>query len=152
MSEVDLIIHILSNLPEEYEVAVSELERKLKDDSIQLKMEDIRETLGSRYERIVKNDKPRKEKLHSRHSRSNSKVCVETVVNTDTRVMSVPSAKQEGTRRSSAGSVGTVGNKVILSGNARKGSLTRNKGNLKNSRCWLTRKSQVTSRTTCQKT
>ena len=61
MSEVDLIIHILSNLPEEYEVAVSELERKLKDDSIQLKMEDIRETLSSRYERMVKNDKVRKE-------------------------------------------------------------------------------------------
>ena len=60
---MDLIIHILSNLPEEYEVAVSELERKLKDDSIQLKMEDIRETLGSRYERIVKNDMARKEEI-----------------------------------------------------------------------------------------
>ena len=48
MSEVDLIIHILSNLPEEYKVAVSELERKLIDDSIQPNMEDIRETLGSR--------------------------------------------------------------------------------------------------------
>ena len=63
MSEVDLIIHILSNLPEEYEVAVSELERKLKDDSIQLKMEDIRETLSSRYERIAKNDKAREEEV-----------------------------------------------------------------------------------------
>ena len=57
MSEVDLIIHILSDQPEEYEVAVIELERKLKDDSIQLKMGDICETLGSRYERIVKNGK-----------------------------------------------------------------------------------------------
>ena len=63
MSEVDLIIHILSNLPEEYEVAVSELERKLKDDSIQLKMEDIRETLSSRYERIAKNDKTWEEEV-----------------------------------------------------------------------------------------
>ena len=63
MSEVDLIIHILSNLPEEYEVAVSELERKLKDDSIQPKMEDIRETLGSRYQRIVKNEKEKKNEV-----------------------------------------------------------------------------------------
>ena len=63
MSEVDLIIHILSNLPEEYEVAVSELERKLKDTSIHLSMEDIRETLSSRYERIVKNDKAKKEEV-----------------------------------------------------------------------------------------
>ena len=63
MSKKDLITHILSNLPEEYEVAVSELERKLKDDSIQLKMEDICETLSSRYERIVKNDKVKKEEV-----------------------------------------------------------------------------------------
>ena len=63
MSEVDLIIHILSNLPEEYEVAVSELERKLKDDSVQLSMEDIRETLGSRFDRIVKNYEAKKEEL-----------------------------------------------------------------------------------------
>ena len=61
MSEVDLIIHILSNLPEEYEVAVSELERKLKDDSVQLSMEDIRETLGSRFQRIEKNYEAKKQ-------------------------------------------------------------------------------------------
>ena len=63
MSEVDLVIHILSNLPEEYEVVVSELERKLKDVSIHLNMEDIHETLSSRYERIVKNDKAKCEEV-----------------------------------------------------------------------------------------
>ena len=63
MSEVDIIIHILLNLPEEYEVAVSELERKLKDDSVQLSMEDIRETLGSRFQRIVKNHEAKKQEL-----------------------------------------------------------------------------------------
>ena len=63
MSEVDLIIHILSNLPEEYEVAVSALERKLKDVSVHLNMEDICETLSSRYERIVKNDKAKREEV-----------------------------------------------------------------------------------------
>ena len=57
---MDLIIHIVSNLAEEYEVAVSELERKLKDVSVHLNMEDIRETLSSRYERIVKNDKAKR--------------------------------------------------------------------------------------------
>ena len=37
------------------------MERKLKDVSIHLNMEDIRETLSSRYERIVKNDKAKRE-------------------------------------------------------------------------------------------
>jgi hypothetical protein len=41
MSEVDLIIHILSNLPEEYEFAVSELEEKLKNTSTLLSMETV---------------------------------------------------------------------------------------------------------------
>ena len=63
MSEVDLIIHILSNLPEEYEVAVSELERKLKDDSVQLSMEDIHKILGSRFQRIEKNYEAQKQNI-----------------------------------------------------------------------------------------
>ena len=62
MSEVDLIIHILSNLPEEYEVAVSELEEeKLKDTSNPLDMEAVREKLNSRYERITKNTEEKEE-------------------------------------------------------------------------------------------
>ena len=55
MTEVDVIIHILSNLPEEYEVAVSELENKLRNTSIPLDMEEVRIVLGNRYNRITKN-------------------------------------------------------------------------------------------------
>ena len=33
MSEVDLVIHILSNLPKKYEVAIAELEKELQDTS-----------------------------------------------------------------------------------------------------------------------
>ena len=47
MTEVDLIIHVLSNLPEEYKVAVSELKKALKDTSSPLSMETVRETLNS---------------------------------------------------------------------------------------------------------
>ena len=54
MTDVDLIIHILSNLPEEYEVAVSKLEEKLKDTSTPLALEDVRTELSSRHERIMK--------------------------------------------------------------------------------------------------
>ena len=61
MSEVDLIIHILSNLPEEYEVAVSELEEKLKNTSDPLTMETVREKLNSRYERMAKNAESKEE-------------------------------------------------------------------------------------------
>ena len=61
MSEVDLIIHILSNLPEEYEVAVSELEEKLKNTSTPLSMETVREKLNSRFERITKNAEAKEE-------------------------------------------------------------------------------------------
>ena len=55
MSEVDLIIHILSNLPEEYEVAIAELEKELQDTSKTLDIEEVRRVLNSRYERIKKN-------------------------------------------------------------------------------------------------
>ncbi len=54
MTDVDLIIHILSNLPEEYEVAVSKLEEKLKDTNTPLALEDVRTELSSRHERIMK--------------------------------------------------------------------------------------------------
>ena len=50
MSEVDLIIHILSNLPEEYEVAIAELEKELQDTSKTLDTEEVRRVLNSRYE------------------------------------------------------------------------------------------------------
>ena len=54
MTEVDLIIHILSNLPEEYEVAVAELEKDMQSQSTPIKMEDVRRVLDSRFERLSK--------------------------------------------------------------------------------------------------
>ena len=48
MTEVDLIIHILSNLPEEYEVAVAELEKDMQSQSTPLEMENVRRVLDSR--------------------------------------------------------------------------------------------------------
>ena len=54
MIEVDLIIHILSNLPEEYEVAVAELEKDMQSQSTPIKMEDVRRVLDSRFERFSK--------------------------------------------------------------------------------------------------
>ena len=55
MTEVDLIIHILSNLPEEYEVAVAELEKDMQSQSTPLEMENVRRVLDSRFERLSKN-------------------------------------------------------------------------------------------------
>ena len=55
MTEVDLIIHILSNLPEEYEVVVAELEKDMQSQSTPLEMENVRRVLDSRFERISKN-------------------------------------------------------------------------------------------------
>ena len=54
LTKVGLITHILSNLPEEYEVAVSRLEEKLKDAANPLNMEDMRLKLNSQYDCIVK--------------------------------------------------------------------------------------------------
>ena len=54
MTNVDLIIHVLSNLPEEYEVAMSKLEEKLKNTTTPLELEDVREKLNSGFERITK--------------------------------------------------------------------------------------------------
>ena len=55
MTEVDLIIHILSNLPEEYKVAVAELEKDMQSQTKPLEMENVRRVLDSRFERLSKN-------------------------------------------------------------------------------------------------
>ena len=55
MMEVDLKTHILSHLPEEYEVAVTELEKDMQSQSKPLEMENFRRVLDSRYERLSKN-------------------------------------------------------------------------------------------------
>ena len=57
MSDVDLIIHILATLPESYEVAVSHLEDKLVNTSSQLGLEDVREKIILRHDRIKQHEK-----------------------------------------------------------------------------------------------
>ena len=54
ISEVDLIIHIISNLLDKYRVAVSKLEEKLKDTSTPLKMSTVQVKLNSRYDSITR--------------------------------------------------------------------------------------------------
>ena len=48
MTEKDLIIHILSNLLEEYNDAVAELEKVIQIQSTSLDMEKVRRVLDSR--------------------------------------------------------------------------------------------------------
>ena len=97
MSEVDLIIHILSNLPEEYEVAVSELEEKLKNTSTPLDMETVHEKLNSRIERITKHAETKKKKRPWQLSRSNTRAVVANVESMVTRVVIVPTRRQQTT-------------------------------------------------------
>ena len=61
MTDVDVIIHILSNLPEEYEVQVNELEERLQDASTVVPIEDVRTKLNARYARIQKAEEARAE-------------------------------------------------------------------------------------------
>ena len=60
MSETDIILHILSNLSDEYEVAVSKIERKLKESSCRLNTDDLRAMLSTRYEGIMKHQENKK--------------------------------------------------------------------------------------------
>ena len=62
ISEVDLIIHIISNLLDKYRVAVSKLEEKLKDISTPLEMSTVQEKLNNRYKHITKHAKENKKK------------------------------------------------------------------------------------------
>jgi translation elongation factor EF-1beta len=61
MTDVDVIIHVLSYLPEDYEVQVNELEEKLQDTSVSVSIEDVRSKLNSRYARLQKNEESREE-------------------------------------------------------------------------------------------
>ena len=57
MTEVDLIIHILSNLPEEYEVAVAELEKDMQSQSTPLEMKNVRRVLDSQTKSQIPTNK-----------------------------------------------------------------------------------------------
>ena len=49
VTQVDLTIHVLSNLLEEYKVAVAELEKYMQSQSTPLEMENVRRVLDSRF-------------------------------------------------------------------------------------------------------
>ena len=55
MTEVDLVIRILSNIPEEYEVAVTDSEKDVQSQTTPIVMENVRRVFGSRFERLSKN-------------------------------------------------------------------------------------------------
>ena len=57
MTETELIIHILTSLPEEYEVAVSDLENKLMHPTEDLNIEEVREKIVLRHERLTDHEK-----------------------------------------------------------------------------------------------
>jgi len=52
ISDEQLIIHVLNNLPEEYDIQVSKLEGQLDDKTNPLTIGDIRTELSLRYARI----------------------------------------------------------------------------------------------------
>jgi hypothetical protein len=56
MSDVNLIIHIIASVPEEYEVAVSDLEDRLTSVADKIDIEIVREKLSARFDRLKKND------------------------------------------------------------------------------------------------
>ena len=59
MTDQDFMIHILNNLPEEYDVVLDGMESRLmleESDSNKLTIENIRDKLNNRYERIIKNE------------------------------------------------------------------------------------------------
>jgi len=52
ISEEDMIIHVLNNLPSEYDTEVAILEKRLGDKISALTLEEIREDLSLRFEKI----------------------------------------------------------------------------------------------------
>ena len=63
VSKTDNILHILLNISEDHEVAVSKIEHRLRDSSCRLDMEDLKATLSSRYKWIMNHQESRKEEL-----------------------------------------------------------------------------------------
>ena len=54
MRDVDFIIHVLANLPQEYESTVENLEEKLENTENPLDLETVRTKPNSRFARITK--------------------------------------------------------------------------------------------------
>jgi hypothetical protein len=87
MLEVDLIIHILSNLPEEYEVAVSESEEKLNNILLHLCLwRGFERNSTAGLNTSLRMQRPKKKKRLRQLSRSSTKVDAVTVAIMATRV------------------------------------------------------------------
>ena len=52
MEEVDFMVHILNNLPKDYEVSQTKLEDRLTDDIDPLSVEEIRTELNLKFQRM----------------------------------------------------------------------------------------------------
>ena len=57
MTDMDFIIHVLGNLPEEYEIAVESLEDQLEDTTNKLGVEEVCTKLNARFAIINRQDK-----------------------------------------------------------------------------------------------
>ena len=64
ISEDDMLIHILNNLPNDYINIVELLERKIGVDSDSLTLIDLRDELTTKYQRILKARKVKEEDLN----------------------------------------------------------------------------------------
>ena len=63
MTDKSLIIHVLNNLPKDYDMEIKMLEmrmQQLKEQGKELSVEDVRTELNLRYERIKRNNPPQK--------------------------------------------------------------------------------------------
>ena len=52
ITEVDLVLQVLTNLPEEYEVAISALESRMNDPTTTVTISDVRDSLNTRFSRM----------------------------------------------------------------------------------------------------
>ena len=63
MTDMDFIIHVLGNLPEEHEVAIQSLEERLEDTSNKLGIEEVRTKLNARFARINRQKEKNEDEL-----------------------------------------------------------------------------------------
>ncbi len=74
MSNMDFIIHILTNLPEEYEVAVDALKEKMQDKSNLLSIKTVRSKLKARFNSLsIKQEKTKEEKAFTSYNKKQFK-------------------------------------------------------------------------------
>jgi hypothetical protein len=98
MSDQDFMIHILNNLPESYNVILYGMESRLMladSDPNKLTIENIRDKLNSRFERIAKNESAREEEQALAALASSSRADAANVVNTDIKVETARMTKKE---------------------------------------------------------